>query len=221
MSHPTTTTTPDAESVPCHVVRCLTPAAWRLTVSDHGEVVTSNCYCAAHAAQNVEALPRPGRRVTLDALQVEAVARCRCGHPYSDHTHPIPGGSCMVCARVEGGLRCHHWHGPAVGAASGSVLTCPAWCDAAAQGAGHDTSQLVGGGWVFWHEHVVSADLCLSQEITVTEPTPGTLQAGRGPIVVRLDWPEDVDMSADDCERLAGRLTAAAAQLREVEAVAR
>lgn len=52
-----------------------------------------------------------GRRLT-----VGPVASCRCGHAYADHTHGGPGGSCTVCARVEGGLRCHHWRGGYVSA---------------------------------------------------------------------------------------------------------
>lgn len=67
--------TTDAESVPCHVMRCLVPAAWQLTIEDDGRPVTNYACCPTHAAQNVEALPRPGRRITLDALQVVAVAR--------------------------------------------------------------------------------------------------------------------------------------------------
>lgn len=54
-----------------------------------------------------------------------AAATCRCGHEYSDHTHGGPGGSCMICAKVEGGLRCHHWHGPAVRRLPNG---CPSWC---------------------------------------------------------------------------------------------
>jgi len=70
-----TTTTPDAVRVQpaCHVRRCIAPAAWRLAVMDDGATVTANTYCATHAAQHVAALPRAGRRLTLDAL-VEGVA---------------------------------------------------------------------------------------------------------------------------------------------------
>lgn len=60
----------------CRVLRCLTPAAWRLVVTDEGQHTTSGDYCGTHAGQNVAALARPGRRVQLDALAlVEAVAR--------------------------------------------------------------------------------------------------------------------------------------------------
>ena len=62
-------------STPCRVLRCLTTAAWLVQVTDDGRPVTSGHYCPEHAAQNVAALPRPGRRVQLDALDVLAVAR--------------------------------------------------------------------------------------------------------------------------------------------------
>ena len=60
---------------PCRVLRCLTPAAWRLTVTDEGRHVLTGDYCAVHAAMNVADLARAGRRLTFDALTVAAVTR--------------------------------------------------------------------------------------------------------------------------------------------------
>ena len=56
----------------CRVLRCDAPAAWRLNIADHGKHVTSGNYCCKHV--NVPA-PQPGRRITLDALDVLAVTR--------------------------------------------------------------------------------------------------------------------------------------------------
>lgn len=44
-------------------------------MTDNGRTLTTGHYCPEHAAQNVLALPRAGRRVQLDALDVLAVAR--------------------------------------------------------------------------------------------------------------------------------------------------
>lgn len=68
-------TTTNHTPTPCRVVRCIAPAAWLVQVTDDGRPVTSGHYCPQHAAQNVAALPRAGRRVQLDALDVLAVAR--------------------------------------------------------------------------------------------------------------------------------------------------
>mgnify|MGYP000896918282 FL=1 len=61
------------QPVACHVRRCILPPVWRLAVTDDGATVTANTYCATHAAQHVAALPRAGRRITLDAI-AEGVA---------------------------------------------------------------------------------------------------------------------------------------------------
>ena len=59
----------------CRVLRCLNGAAWQVTVTDHGKHVLTARYCAAHAAQHSTNIPKPGRRVILDALGVEGVGR--------------------------------------------------------------------------------------------------------------------------------------------------
>lgn len=61
----TTTATPAA----CQVLRCSAPAAWLLTITDDGQTVTRDPYCAGHAAERVRSMARPGRRLTLDAAQ--------------------------------------------------------------------------------------------------------------------------------------------------------
>lgn len=58
----------------CHVLRCIAPAVWRLTIDDDGREQMSGVYCGEHAAQHVR-LARPGRRITLDAVESLAVAR--------------------------------------------------------------------------------------------------------------------------------------------------